>query len=57
MIESGVRKAMGSYRTYPSLVKLRPGFLSFAVENFPLSRTAALVPEFAAKDLSLGKIQ
>ena len=28
MLKSGVRKATGSYRTYLSLVKLQPGFLS-----------------------------
>ena len=46
-----VQKATGSYRTYSFLVKLKPGFLSFAVEDLPLNRTAALVPEFAVKDL------
>ena len=35
-----LRKATGSYRTYPSLVKR-------AVEVLPLSRTAALILEFA----------
>ena len=27
----------------------------FAVEDLPLSRTAALVPEFAVKDMPLGR--
>ena len=54
--ESGVRKATRSYRTYPSLVKLQPGFPEFAVEDLPLSRTTALVPEFEVKDLPLGRI-
>ena len=45
-----MRKATGSYRTYSSLVKLQPRFLSL-----PLGRIAALVPEFAVKDLPLGR--
>ena len=39
-----MQKATGSYCTYSSLVKLQP-----------LGRTAALVPEFAVKDLPLGR--
>ena len=46
--ESGVRKATGSYRTYSSLVKLQPRFLS-------LQWKTALVPEFAVKDLPLDR--
>ena len=45
-----MRKATGSYRTYSSIVKLQPSFLSL-----PLGRIAALVPEFAVKDLPLGR--
>ena len=51
-----VRKATGNYRTYPSLVKLQLGFLSFTVENLPLSRTVVLVPDFAVKDLPLSRL-
>ena len=53
--ESGVRNATGSYRTYSSLVKLQPRFLSFAMGDLPLGRIADLVPEFAVKDLTLGR--
>ena len=42
-----MRKAKGSYRTYSSLVKLQPMFLSLG--------RIALVPEFAVKDLLLGR--
>ena len=50
-----VRKATGIYRNYPSLVKLQPWFLSLQWKTC-LDRTAALVPEFAVKDLPLGRI-
>ena len=43
-------KAVGSYRTYSSLVKLQPWFLKFAVEDLPLSIIAVSVHEFAVKD-------
>ena len=49
------RKATECYRTYSYLVKLQPRFLSFAVEYLPLDIIAALVPEFAVKDLPLGR--
>ena len=49
-----MRKATGNYRTYSSLVKLHPRFLS-AMEDLPLDRIAALVPEFAVKDLPLDR--
>ena len=48
-------KETGSYRTYSSLVKLQPRFLSLQVEDLPLGRIAALVSEFAVKDLPLGR--
>ena len=44
-----------SYRTYPSLVKLKPMVPEFAMEGLSLGRIAALVPEFAVKDLPLGR--
>ena len=44
-----------SYHTYSSLVKLQPWFLRDCWGNLPLGRTAALVPEFAVKDLPLGR--
>ena len=50
-----MQKATGSYRTYSSLVKLQPRFLTFAMEDLPLGRIAVLVPEFAVKDLPLGR--
>ena len=49
-----MRKATGRYRTHSSLVKLQPRFLSLQ-EDLPLVRIAALVPEFAVKDLPLGR--
>ena len=52
----GVRKAMGSYRTYSSLVNLQPWVPEFAMEDLPFGRITALVPEFAVKDLPLGRI-
>ena len=45
----------GSYRTYSSLVKLQPRFLSLQWKSCLLGRIAALVPEFAVKDLPLGR--
>ena len=61
-----VWKATGRYRTYSSLAKLQPWFLSFrwktclrqncnlvpefAEEDLPLDRPATLVPEFAVED-------
>ena len=45
-----MRKATGSYRTYSSLVKLQPRFLSL-----PLGRIAALVPGFFSEVPALGQ--
>ena len=49
-----MRKATGSYRIYSSLVKLQSRFVSLQWKNF-LGRIAALVPEFAVKDMPLGR--
>ena len=45
-----MQKATGSYRTYSFLVKLQM-VPEFAVEDLPLGRTAALVPELAVTGL------
>ena len=50
-----MRKATESYRSYSSLVKLQPRFLSLQWKTCLLGRIAALVPEFAVKYLSLGR--
>ena len=50
-----MRKATGSYPTYPSLVKLQPKFLSLQWKTCLWAEFAALVPEFAVKDLPLGR--
>ena len=50
-----MQKATGSYRSYPSLIKLQPWVLETAVEDLPLGRTVALVAAFAVKDMLLGK--
>ena len=55
-LETGVLKATGSYRTYSSPVKLQPWFLSLRWKTWLLDRTAALIPEFAVKDLPLDRI-
>ena len=50
-----VQKAMASYRTYSSLVKLQHWFLSLRWKTCLEGRTAALVPGFPVKDLPLGR--
>ena len=52
---SRLRKATGSYRTYPSLVKLQPWFLSLRWKTCLWAELQLLVPEFAVKDLPLGR--
>ena len=42
---------MGSYRTYSSLVKLQPLFLSLQWKICLWAELWALLPEFAVKDL------
>ena len=54
--DSGVWKEAGSYHIYSIPVKTAALVLYFAVEDLPLSRTAALVHEFAVKGLHLGII-
>ena len=53
--ESGVQKAMGSYRSYSIPGKTAASIPEFAVEDLPLGGTAALVPELSVKDLPLGR--
>ena len=55
LTRSGVRKATGSYRTYSSLVKLQPRFLSLQWKTCLWAENAVVVPEFAVKNLPLGK--
>ena len=45
---------MGNYRTYSSLVKLQPWFLSFSGRP-AFGRTLAYIPPLLVKDLSLGR--
>ena len=49
-----MQRAMGSYCTYSSLVKLQSWFLSLRARP-AFGRTAALVPALAVKDLPLGR--
>ena len=48
-------ESTGCYRTYSSLIKLQPRFLSLQWKICLLDRIAALIPEFAVKDLPLGR--
>ena len=48
-------KAKGSYRTYSSPVKLQPWFLSLRWKTYLWAEIQPWVPEFALKDLPLGK--
>ena len=52
-----MRKSTGSYRTYSSLVgpKTETYVPEFVVEDMLLGRIAALVPEFAVKNLPLDR--
>ena len=53
--KESVRKAMGSYRTYSSLVKLQPRFLSLQWKTCLWAELQPWYVEFAVKDLPLGR--
>ena len=53
--ESGVRKVMGSYRTYSSLVKLQPKFLSLQWKTCLWAELQPWCLSFAVNDLPLGR--
>ena len=50
-----MRKTKGSYSTYSSLVKLQPRFLRLQWKTCLWAELQPWVPEFAVKDLPLGR--